>query len=757
MKKTGEYFRSFAKAGLSVVALQAAVPHALAQDDGIATELILVTAQRRPQAIQDVPISLTTFSSEALDLLRATEISEYLAFTPNVSVQGRGDRFAQFFTIRGAQNFGGRANALGIYVDGFNLAPSSSIRTYNQNLIDVERIEVLRGPQGTTFGRNVIGGAINIVSKAPDDAFALGGTLDVAHVADSSFEVLARASVNAPVTDTLFARLSVAYEYEDGWIDNVGPSGNSNEFEDIGVRGALRWVPNELITADFSVTYEDAQQYRFNTIPTGVLQSGTTAQGLAPFSAFPIPNSPGGAGFFPENDDTIAYDAEALRRVENLTLTGKVELDFDSFQIISVTGYIDSQASLLDDGDGSGADVLVAGDPIDELKSFSQEVRVLSQVNDQLFVQGGALYASDEQTQQTFIRTGADTGVFGFLPSPPFPADTPLFPLPPNFTLQDDLEITETRQLAVFGEVSYSPVEDLELIFGARYTNDKVEQSLTDTGGTMSDEETFDDITLRASAVYTVTQDVNVYATFSQGFKSGGLQLGNEDAPFFGNERANNFEIGVKGSGFDGRLTTNIAAFYMDWKDIQLSVTDVDDTSPTFLQTFTQNIGQADVKGIEADVTLIPVDNLTLNLAVGFLDAEFGDTPGCNGVDTNCDGTDLPRTSRWNASWSAQYDMDLPGDWEGYGRVDGFYRSSQRDFLGALPVSDELFIPAYQQWNLRAGVRKNNLSVAVFAENIGDRRAINGLRNPGGIALGGISAVLIEPRTIGLRISYSTP
>ena len=745
-------------AGL-VAALLAGPAWVGAQDAnrGGVLEEIVVTAQKREQNLTEVPLSLTVYDAERLELIRATELNDYLQFTPNVSVQGRSDRFSQFFTIRGTQNFGGRANALGIYVDEFNVAPSSTIRGYNQNLLDVERIEVLRGPQGTTFGRNALGGALNIVTSKPGDVFAASATLD-AGSADGASTILAKGSVNLPVTPDLAIRLSGAYEEEDGWAENVlvNPAVpvSANTFESTGFRAAVRWLPTDRLTADFTATYEDAEARPLNAFPTGEIETGSLVEVFGPLFAVPIPYDPLGIGFYPDTTDRVVGNTD-LRRVETLMLNTRLELDLERLRLISVTGFIDLDASLdkqgLDPdtfniaGDTSGLNFIWAEFPQDDLQSFSQEFRAEFPISDRLDAVAGVLYAEDEEEQEEAFGTGPDNFFVITI-------------FPPNSIIGANITTNETRQIVAFGEISWQATDAMEVLVGGRYTRDEVEQrslSLTNNNLT-SDEETFNDFSGRLSLVYELNDQVNTYFTFSQAFKSGGFDLATGTS--YDSETVDNYEIGLKGDFLNGRLGATVSAFFMDWQDVQVNVTDLDETSPTFLQVFTQNAADAELTGIEAEIVARPIDALTLQLGVGYLDTEFTgqdcDDPDFITSGESClNGSDLPRQSDWSVNWSAQYDHDFASDRTGFLRVDGLYRSEYFDFAGSLPVKADLLAPGYNIWNIRAGLDFGQWAVSAYVENVDNDREVLGLRNPGGINPSGILAVLNEPRTYGIRVT----
>jgi len=726
-----------------------------AQDNRL--EEVLVTAQKREQSLIDVPISLKVYTDRDLELIRATELRDYLDLTPNVAVQARGDRFSQFFTIRGTQNFGGRANALGVYVDEFNVAPSSTIRGYNQNLVDVERIEVLRGPQGTTFGRNVLGGALNIVTKkATTDAIYGSVTADSGVMSDDELMYLFRGSINLPLSDTLALRLSSVYEYEEGWVENVNPesTADSNKFDGYGIRVAARWTPKHDFTGDFVLSYEDAAARTGSAVPTGIIRPGSFVDQLPFLFTTPIPFDPFGVGFYPDNEEQNFFLGDQRRLMETVMANARFEWNLGAVTLISVTGYIDLQSENGVDnldletgnipGDTTGYNFIWAKNPQDDLESFSQELRAEWQLREDLFLLAGALYAEDEENQSEFFGTGPDVLL-------------PIFPT--NFILGANLTVTETEQLAGFGELAWQATDRLELIAGGRYTRDEVEQASIGvvTGNSIDDSETFTEFSGRLSAVLQLTDSINTYATFSQGFKSGGFGLATGTS--YDSETVDNYELGIKGDFLDDRLRASASVFFMDWQDVQVNVSDLDPNSPTFLQVFTQNAADAELYGFEAELTARPAEGFTVQLGIGYLETEFKgqdcSSPAFVESGQEClNGTELPRQAPWTINWSAQYDWTVGDGYDVYARVCGNYRDDTVDFAGALPVQEALSSDSYDLWHAQVGVSRGPYSGMLYVQNITDDRPIVGSRDPGGINPQGIIVQTAEPRSIGVRFTY---
>ena len=309
---------------------------ALAQapaEDGLAE--IVVTAQRRVESEQDVPISLTAFTAEDLERADITEAKDYLQMTPNVSFaqDGQTGNRSIRVSIRGVSNIslGERAvpNSIGYYIDEFNVGTVAA-GTINPNLLDIQRVEVLRGPQGTYFGRNATGGALNITTNLPDkDWFAevsgYGGNYDTwgGHLI-----------VNAPVSDTFFVRGVIGYEGSTGIVKNVNPAGTPHSgYDQTDARLAARWLITPNFTADLSFTYGHDSEGLDADVNSGVLELDTISIEGPDFR--PISD---GLGFYPQNKSLVNHGTYEWNRNELHAYNLRLTYDFGGFTLKSITG-----------------------------------------------------------------------------------------------------------------------------------------------------------------------------------------------------------------------------------------------------------------------------------------------------------------------------------------------------------------------------------------------------------------------------------
>ena len=753
----------------SVGALVFATPQsALAQDEGASGgfDEIVVSAQRREQSAQDVPISLQSFNGDAIDRQAISEAADYLALTPNVSFTQDGETGSRGvnISIRGVGDVDlGEvtvANSIGYYIDELSVG-SVANGVINPQLQDMERIEVLRGPQGTYFGRNSSGGALNLTTRKPstDGYYAsLEGTY-------GSFDTWGlNGVVNVPLGETFAARFVASYEESDGIIKNANPNGTpSSDSEFLNLRGALRFTPSDTVTVDFSANYTDEDEGLDPTVATGVIDLDT--QSIFGSTFIPIDT----VGLYPANQRWTDKDAQEQNLKEFLILNGRVQFDFDGFMIRSITGYVDSSSDRFADLDGTFADTLVRENRYDG-ESFSQEIRIQSTGERKLDWTLGAIYANDQIDQFNSVRSGAvgtivhpNTGlVTGLLP-----------PIPAGFRINENNRAFETKSFALFFDGTYHLNDRADLTAGGRYTHDKVTNDFFDTvafEGAVPDASgsgTFNDFSPRVAFTYHWADDFSTYASVSKGYKSGGLDFIQTGATAgvqpFEPEKLWNYEIGMKLAAYDNRLLINAAAFYIDWKDLQIQSNFLaipgDISSATEL---TQNAEGARNIGFEVDAQAMIADGFVISGGYGYLDSEFDSFPAAilaGGTAVDLTGRTLPRTPKvtWNAA--AQYDTAISGNLNGFFRAEAFGRSSSQSDLEA--VAQPLLglaqfpyrAPSFGVVNIRMGVSTDNISLSGFIENLFEEDYYTSTSENFGLA--GIR-VRPNPRRFGIRLKVST-
>ncbi len=762
-------------------------------------EEILVTAQKREQSLQEVPISITAFSAETIERAGIREFTDYASKTPNVGFSTTGNRATTKVGIRGVTNIGGKANSVGIYVDEFNIAPNILVtgqsRTADTALYDVERIEVLRGPQGTFFGRNTMGGAISITSKKPDTGERSGS---VRVEADDFDGYLGRLSFNQPISDTAAVLLSGYYRSVGGFLENVGPSGRSNDGEEQGARIALRLDPTSDLTVDLSYSWSDMSQDQQALIPTGDLASIPSqlvdVVNFFPFLFAPLPTAPidtsqfpewplpvTDAPFYPDNYTTIATDVANQSKSVTDTAILNVGYDLgDNLTLTSVTGWMNNDFDVAGDGDMSIYPAFTVSRS-SKSTAWSQELRLGSYDNDKADWMVGVIYSEDEITETdlsthldtdpylpawgaTLFALAAQGGQIDFGdPQIQFALANGLIPVifaPLTLGNFEDVDrANSTDSIAVFGDFTWHLSNRLDLSAGLRYTDDKVNFSevtrptVTLPVGRDYQSQSFDDISPRLTATFFANDATTVYATIAKGYKVGGV---NSDVTaslpevdkFFREETGYNYEAGVKTDFANGRVRLNAAAFFFDWNDLQVRSQDV-----LSQRQFVQNAADAESKGIEIELVAALNDKIALGIGYGNLDSTFGTFTNAVDLDGNvfdASGNTIPFAPENTLTASLDMDFPLQQSFDAYARLDYSFVDDQ--FADARNSANRL-IPKYEIVNARAGIRSDKFDLAIWVRNAFDEKHVLGYTSLETF-YSGAQRVAGAPRQIGVTFSW---
>ncbi|MFN3592623.1 MAG: TonB-dependent receptor, partial [Thermaurantiacus sp.] len=336
---------------LAVAGAVAFGPSVLAAQSADDAGEILVTAQKREQSLLDVPISISVLTAEVIERQRINSFADIAVRVPNVAFSNLGDRSQTRISIRGVGPIttGGTANLVGVFIDEFNIAPNISTRTSDPGLFDAERIEVLKGPQGTFFGRNVVGGAVSISTVKPDPG-GLSGRASLTHASWNSWDV--RGALNLPIGDQVAIRVNGSWDRSDGWLENRGSFARGNESENLGGRAAIRIMPAEGITIDLQASLTEQRSTLPSFVPTGF---GSVSLGLLNgFRGF-VPGTPRFPiqpdGVFPQNGREMRTDIGLPSRNRTAIVIGRIEAELSpEVTLTNVTGWIDNRYR--SDGEG---------------------------------------------------------------------------------------------------------------------------------------------------------------------------------------------------------------------------------------------------------------------------------------------------------------------------------------------------------------------------------------------------------------------
>lgn len=709
----------------STALAQAPTPAGNADSDAVRQlDTVTVTALHRVTPLQEVPAAITALDGEAIKAKGAQEFKDYLTTIPGVNFS-QGNLGGMRVTIRGISDGVGATGPLtGIYLDEAPISETFGV-TFDPDIYDVERVEVLKGPQGTLYGSGSMGGTVRVIGRQPHTGYVEGSVAatltDVSHGGTGG---RIDGMVNVPLNAISALRVSAGYREDAGWIDNVANGARDvNDVEKRNLRAQFLLEPADRtsITAGFMYQKDDnGYPWHDDT----ALPDHQTSRIFAPWS-----------------------NAEA--RLSSLT----VRQDWDTMGLVSATNYIrndsgnalDSTASLRPPisamtGVTMGPDEGVGVRTDSTLSQFTQEFRLSSSGERRIDWLLGAFYSNAETD---FVQE------FDFTQAPSVNA------VASGRDFYDSRQRYETTQLAAFGELTWNVSDALSLTAGLRgfdvSQRNYIYANGIFNGGESSDDQRADyaSSTSKLMLAWQADRDHLFYAQAVQGYRNGGptgnvplaacganlAELGYDAVPTaYGPDKLWNYEVGSKNTLADGMVRLNGSAYYMDWDDIQSTI----GLSCGF--SFVTNAGSARSRGAEVDLTVMPFAGLTLGASAAYVDATLtGVAPGVNARA----GDPLPLTSRWSGNAHAQYERDLWSNFSGFVRGEINYVGERWSGFRGTPNARQL--DAYTLLNARIGVRHDTWSVALFATNLTDERYQT--------YHGNIYEVVGRPRTVGVSFS----
>jgi iron complex outermembrane receptor protein len=587
-------------------------------------EEVIVTSQKRAESVQDVPIAITAISSVQLEQKGITNFMDVARSSPSISIQsGYDSNSSPVVFMRGQGNINpGQINAegaVGIYLDGFYNARAMGATL---DMGDVERVEVLRGPQGTLYGRNTTGGAVNVISKLPTGEFGFKQSVDFGN--RDLYRVVS--ALNLPEWNNLSAKVTGLASGVDGFVENLGGGNDFDAQKQAAGKLQLHWEAADNFTADYFLTYaknKETHGYRqapiLNGTPIVVDVAGTT------YSYFAEPRPV-----------TTAYRHFDVPWIETRDVSQGLTLSWDlndSVTVKSLTGYHTLRQSN-EPGDEQYADAigLTLGQQVAlESDQFSQELQFVGELlGGRVNYVAGAYY---------FRETGS-RDADGLVPAYNSGALSTI-----------DVEGTST---AAFTQVTWRPDyfdDRLELTLGARYTEDMREAGVTSTPHSLSPLTVYPTDTTptvrrnysrfdpAVTANYHWSDDFSTYAKYTTGYRAGGIYTSTGAsygaiAEPFNPEELTSYEIGMKSDWLDHRVRLNLAAYYGDFKDMQM-VIELDPNRGPDGPTKIANAGKASIQGVELELLVNPFQDLTLGASYSFLDSEVKrvDVLACSSVD----------------------------------------------------------------------------------------------------------------------------
>lgn len=700
-----------------------------------ASDVIVVTAQKRSENLQDVPISISVVGGERLQETGASQLTDFGAYVPGLQVDSSGTPGQSTISLRGIAPIGPSAT-VGTYVDDAPVGSSSlyaRASAFALDLLpyDIERIEVLRGPQGTLYGASSIGGLLKYVTVTPSvtdfSGKAGGEVFGIRHTGEAGYA--GQAMVNVPlVTDRLGLTASYAYRKTPGYVDSVvtGKRGQ-NDYRQQGARIALLWQASD----DFSVALSGLWQEIESEGNGSVVEDIVTGERI-------------GNGFSNNNyldepfTKSLYYFAGTLRN------------DFGFAALSSTTTYSRVKTSQTSDASrvfgvlfplfGQPAAGLAPFNITLDLKKVTQEVRLTSPSGGRFEWLLGGFFTNEVSGNKQIVRAYDMAG-------------RPIAGLDPLAIAELP---TRYREFAAFANATYKFSDRFDITAGLRWARNTQRYRQISVGAVVptadnpgSSAESV--LTYSVSPRFHLTDDTMLYARVASGYRPGGPNATLPGVtPTVASDSLTNYEIGLKTILFDRTLTLDLAAFYMDWKDLQMTV-DFNGVSGL------ANAGSARSQGFEATIGWRPVRGLQLGINGAFTDAKLtSDTPVAVG---GLNGDRLPRIPKWSGSLTAEYSFAVGGDAQA--KLGGGLRhTGQRvsSFEGVPAVTNPVLADAYTALDLNAGITfDERWSLRLYARNLTDTDAAitRDVQTDGLGQRAFIRTTPLQPRTIGLALDLS--
>lgn len=735
---------------LSFVAGSAHAQHSeteLMLPDVIATESltldnIVVTAQKRQQADLNVPISMTVLDQDDLENSRGAALKDIQQLVPSFSME-RGSGF-NALTIRGV---GGGGNIIGfdprvgVYLDGIYMGQAQAL---NQSLFDIDQIEVLRGPQGYLFGRNTVAGVVNITTHAPTNK--LEG--DVRGVVGSSGTYESYATVSGPISERVLGKISLASETRDGFISNIYDDQKLDDLKRLTARGQIILLPSDKLSIRIAADTSKTKQKVVLGEPISdlfelPLQNGTLPKRTVDFNTAP--------------NETVKLAGGSI--TTNYTMDSQ-------YVLTAILGYRDTHQEMLLDNDYSANDLLRSS-LVDDFKQFSEEIRIASPNTSRVRYTAGLYHLNETANTDHKATIGTDAGTtlvnHPLIPFP-LPFTTVSGTLPGAVVFYNGKIQTETT--AVFGALDYDIIDTLTLNLGARYTRE-TKKLLFNLDGSQSgnfaigsltnyrDSRSDNNLSPTVGATYTLSQNQNVYAKYSRGFKSGGwntdfLSTNAVNKPAFDTETVNSYELGTKGLLFDGRIRYDLAAYISQFKNFQVSqFVNLGGGATSIELTNAANVAS---KGIDASFALRATPQLDIGFNFSLGKAFFKSFSNCSAT-VDCTGHRLPYASNFSSALTADYGMRLPNL---NGKLDlyGEYSYHGKSFSNVINNPTIHSISSRELVNVRLGYLPDNShwDFSLWIHNLFDKNTV-AMRDRD--FLGNLTIHRVDPRTFGVEGKYT--
>jgi len=708
------------------------------RDSGSVIGEIVVTAQKRSESVQSVPLAITALSGDSLAERNIADVSSLANAVPNMT-------FGSFagtarISIRGLgyDNIGrGQEGRVAYHLDGVYISRPYDVMgtTY-----DIERIEVLRGPQGTLYGRNATGGSINVITKGPTDDWE--GYLRVGY---GNYNALtSEGAVGGPIAEGVRFRVAYKVENRDGWGENVVTGTEIDDARRRGIRGSLSFDIGTSGTLDLSGDYYREKDHNYGTHYLGNANLSATPTGLLL------------GGFVPSDFRDIANDFDPVNDREAYGFSARAEFDLGGATLKSISAYRHSNFSLKTDGDATNLALSEVNYFTKSAEQYSQELQISGETGPLQYIIG-AYYFDEKIVGGSFIPLnlallgGPDQFIQGFA----------------------QLGNLHTKAAAIFGQLDYDITDQLTFTVGGRYSWEKhiisdsaqfnlsvpypprVDLLAPVRNGVSTKDNSF---TPKIQISYKPRRDLMFYASASQGFKSGGFDIGNTNPPFKP-EKIWAYEAGMKGTFADGRVRINAAGFYYDYTNIQVS-------KVIFNVIQIVNAASSAVYGFETEFTVIPVDGLQLDATPAWLHTEYknfdtsnpnnpGETPtGFDGLGNpifDRSGNQLIQAPEISLNVGAQYTWDMAN-----GRVKLRGEMKYQDRIYFTPFNEkQLSREPNAKFNAFLNYEGDNWQAQLYVLNLTDKTTIANAVASSSLFGYPLLGTQEPPRTYGIKVGYN--
>ena len=704
--KQGKYCRSGQLAVTLVLVFGAAELSAQLEE-------VVVTAQKREQNIQDVPIAITALGGGNIAGLGFKTAADIQYQVPGLIVSYSSTNAIPNFVLRGVglNDFTAiQSSPVAVHVDEVYYGNSTLL---NFALFDLERVEVLKGPQGTLFGRNSTGGAINFFSASPTDEFDAGLTLGLSKYESMTGE----AYVNGPLSETVSGRLSMSTTYQNGGPFEHPRLGEIGEQEKYAFRGQLSWDVSEQLSARLTVFggEDESEGNQYQGLPT--YSNDGSGEICAPISAGNLGVSPacsfdGAGAALLDDGDPFTLTSGVINRDEIKAFGTVFSIDYELWNevtLTSITGYNEVERQSQEDADGSMQRNIDVGYETDFVQ-FSEELRFSSSGDGPWTWTFGLFYSTDEL--DTPLTETDLTDLFeDFRQSHTYKLETDSFAL----FLHDEYRLTD--RLSVIGGLRYTSEErafrggtfDVPPGAGPSPAGDFVASFKPVTPGEyyafLEDEITFEEVSWTVGAHLDISDQAMLYARIANGFKSGGFIGDITEQPIleepYDEETLTAYEIGLKSDLLNGGLRWNTTLFYYDYQDIILALSIEGSGLDTLL--INENGADAEIYGLESEIRLAPADGLEISFGVVWMDSEMsGIQTSPFDVSERLEGNEMPYAPEFSANGMVRYEVPAANGYSVYGQFDFTTRGEHWAESDNVNVSR---IDGYTLLNARFGIR----------------------------------------------------